>query len=72
MAASVVGTVCFTALPVIYLLNCLIICHGELTDMKIMNTFIKTIGVGTMALMGLPVQTVPTVVRYRVLQKTGV
>ena len=40
--------------------------------MNIMNIIIKTISVGTMALVGLPVQTVPTVVRYRVLKKTGV
>ena len=37
-----------------------------------MNTIIKTISVGTMALVGLLVQTVPTVVRYRVLKKIGV
>jgi hypothetical protein len=72
MAASVVGTVCFTALPVIFLLNCLIIYHGEITGMKIMNTIIKTIGVGTMALVGLPEQTVPTMIRCSILKKTGV
>ena len=67
-----VGTVCFLAFPIIIILNCLIIYCGKLTDINIMNTIIKTISVGTMALVGLLVQTVPTVVRYRVLKKIGV
>lgn len=72
MAVSMVGTVCYTAFPIIVLLYCLIIYCGKLSDMNIMNIIIKTIGVGTMALVGLPVQTVPTVVRCRVLKKAKI
>ena len=67
MVTSMVGTVCSTCLPVIVLLICLITYHRKEIDMNIMNT-IKTIGVGTLALVGLPVQTVPTMVRCRMLK----